>query len=81
MSCLTSMMYPSDQKVLPFSILSLPHSRSIPDMPTDPSDSCMLMQEGLSGAQTAWATGNKKYHSHRNLPPSMIARVKESITR
>ena len=33
--------------------------------------------EGLTGAQAAWA--NKRYHSHRTLPPDMIREVKNSI--
>jgi hypothetical protein len=33
--------------------------------------------EGLSGAQAGWA--NRKYHSHRTLPPEMVADIKKSI--
>ncbi|KAF8270302.1 hypothetical protein EI94DRAFT_1571811 [Lactarius quietus] len=33
--------------------------------------------EGLTGAQAAWA--NRKYHSHRTLPPDMIREIKDSI--
>ncbi|KAI0070203.1 hypothetical protein K474DRAFT_1609121 [Panus rudis PR-1116 ss-1] len=33
--------------------------------------------EGLTGAQAAWA--NRKYHSHRTLPPEMVALVKQSV--
>jgi hypothetical protein len=32
---------------------------------------------GLSGSQAMWA--NKKYHSHRSLPPDIIAEVKCSV--
>jgi hypothetical protein len=32
---------------------------------------------GLSGSQAAWA--NRKYHSHRTLPPEIIAEVKRSV--
>ncbi|KAI0284112.1 hypothetical protein BC826DRAFT_920004, partial [Russula brevipes] len=32
---------------------------------------------GLSGSQAMWA--NKKYHSHRSLPPDIIAEVKRSV--
>jgi len=30
--------------------------------------------QGLSGAEAVWA--NKKYHSHRTLPPHLIAQIK-----
>ena len=33
--------------------------------------------QGLSGAQAAWA--NRKYHSHRTLPPDIIKEVKLSL--
>ena len=33
--------------------------------------------EGLTGAQAAWA--NKRYHSHRTLPPDMVESIKRSI--
>jgi hypothetical protein len=32
---------------------------------------------GLSGSQAVWA--NRKYHSHRTLPPEIIAEVKRSV--
>jgi hypothetical protein len=34
-------------------------------------------QAGLSGSQAIWA--NRKYHSHRTLPPDIIAEVKRSV--
>ncbi|KAI0026859.1 hypothetical protein K488DRAFT_58214, partial [Vararia minispora EC-137] len=34
-------------------------------------------QEGLSGAQAAWA--NRRYHSHRQLPPDLIADIKRTV--
>ncbi|KAF8576974.1 hypothetical protein K439DRAFT_1649191 [Ramaria rubella] len=33
--------------------------------------------QGLTGAEAAWA--NRKYHSHRTLPPSMVEEVKLSL--
>ncbi|KIO24591.1 hypothetical protein M407DRAFT_76769, partial [Tulasnella calospora MUT 4182] len=35
-------------------------------------------RQGLSGSQAAWA--NKKYHSHRTLPPELVAKIKEKST-
>ncbi|KIO21763.1 hypothetical protein M407DRAFT_28688 [Tulasnella calospora MUT 4182] len=35
-------------------------------------------RQGLSGSQAAWA--NKKYHSHRTLPPELVAEIKEKST-
>ncbi|KAI0286505.1 hypothetical protein BC826DRAFT_917758, partial [Russula brevipes] len=32
---------------------------------------------GLSGSQAVWA--NRKYHSHRTLPPEIIAEVRRSV--
>ena len=32
---------------------------------------------GLTGSQAMWA--NRKYHSHRSLPPDIVAEVKRSI--
>jgi hypothetical protein len=32
---------------------------------------------GLSGSQAIWA--NRKYHSHRTLPPEIVAEVKRSV--
>ncbi|KAL1745131.1 hypothetical protein HDZ31DRAFT_37083, partial [Schizophyllum fasciatum] len=34
-------------------------------------------EEGLTGAQAAWA--NRRYHSHRTLPPQIVAEVKASV--
>jgi hypothetical protein len=34
-------------------------------------------QEGLSGAQAAWA--NKKYHGHRTLPPEWILAARDTM--
>ena len=36
-----------------------------------------VYDQGLSGAQAAWA--NRKYHSHRTLPPDIIKEVKLSL--
>jgi hypothetical protein len=33
--------------------------------------------EGLSGAQASWA--NKKYHSHRKLPPHCILDTRNAV--
>ncbi|KAF8576314.1 hypothetical protein K439DRAFT_1367607, partial [Ramaria rubella] len=33
--------------------------------------------QGLTGTEAAWA--NRKYHSHRMLPPSMVEEVKLSL--
>ena len=33
--------------------------------------------QGLSGGEAAWA--NRKYHGHRTLPPSMVAKVKKAL--
>jgi len=33
--------------------------------------------QGLSGSQAAWA--NRRFHSHRTLPPDMVRHIKQSI--
>jgi hypothetical protein len=33
--------------------------------------------QGLDGTEAAWA--NKRYHSHRTLPPEMVADVKKQM--
>ncbi|KIM88012.1 hypothetical protein PILCRDRAFT_62881 [Piloderma croceum F 1598] len=33
--------------------------------------------QGLSGGEAAWA--NRKYHGHRTLPSSMVAKVKKAL--
>ncbi|KIO15956.1 hypothetical protein M407DRAFT_86598 [Tulasnella calospora MUT 4182] len=34
--------------------------------------------QGLSGSQAAWA--NRKYHSHRTLPPELVAEIMRTVT-
>ncbi|KIJ50612.1 hypothetical protein M422DRAFT_159206 [Sphaerobolus stellatus SS14] len=58
---------------------STPRTSDINEMKKNVLQSCFISaySQGLNGAEAVWA--NKKFHSHRTLPPWMIEKAKEHM--